>query len=336
MRVSAAYWIMLAGTPTGTSPERCVMCTCRPPSSTRTCTQPWHGAMVVRGCLPAPLTWYGAIHGSTKWVRSSGSSRSCSTRCLNWSNGWPSGAGKEWKAPPYDPGPRPPGSMPFLSVFSGVAQGPHQSTPNSSNSFSVVAPLMNAHSSPMGLRQNDLMLRSVMTGNPWARGNVIVCCMTVSALTPCLVSVSIPAPRLRSRTRRYSVDAGRWSYGRYSIARQFSGADFGGGAPARGHSPGVSALRLGQLPLPVGPARQHAFLAEFVELHDDLPAVVAAEGVHDLAKVQRAVPQSLADTADAALAANPRRRRAPVLHGVAGESRGGVQAHLGEGPAVGD
>ena len=79
---------------------------------------------------------------------------------------------------------------------------------------------MNAHSSPMGLRQNDLMLRSVITGNPWASGNVIVCCMTVSALTPCRVSVSIPAPRMRSSTRRYSVDAGRWSYGRYSIARQ--------------------------------------------------------------------------------------------------------------------
>ena len=78
--------------------------------------------------------------------------------------------------------------MPFLSVFSGVAHGPHQSTPNPSNSVSVVAPLMNAHSSPMGLRQNDLMLRSVMTGNPSASGNVIVCCITVSALTPCLVS----------------------------------------------------------------------------------------------------------------------------------------------------
>ena len=97
--------------------------------------------------------------------------------------------------------------MPFFSVFSGVAHGPHQSTPNSSNSFSVVAPLMNAHNSPMGLRQNDLMLRSVMTGNPWASGNVIVCCMTVSALTPCRVSASIPAPRMRSSTRRYSVEA---------------------------------------------------------------------------------------------------------------------------------
>ncbi len=114
--------------------------------------------------------------------------------------------------------------MPFLSVFSGVAQGPHQSTPNSSNSFSVVAPLMNAHSSPIGLRQNDLMLRSVITGNPWASGNVIVCCMTVSALTPCRVSASIPVPRMRSSTRRYSVDGVRWSYGRYSIARQLSRA----------------------------------------------------------------------------------------------------------------
>ncbi len=76
------------------------MWTCRPPSSTRTWTQPWHGAIVVLGCLPAPLTWYGAIHGSTKWVRSSGSSRNCSTRCLNWSNGGPSGVGKSWKAPP--------------------------------------------------------------------------------------------------------------------------------------------------------------------------------------------------------------------------------------------
>ena len=118
----------------------------------------------------------------------------------------------------------PPGSMPFFSVFSGVAHGPHQSTPNFSNSSSVVAPLMNAHSSPIGFRQNDLMLRSVITGKPCARGNVMVCCMTVSALTPCRVWVSIPAPRMRSRTRRYSVEAGRWSYGRYSITRQLSGA----------------------------------------------------------------------------------------------------------------
>src|ERR1700722_18084502 len=114
--------------------------------------------------------------------------------------------------------------MPFLSVFSGVAQGPHQSTPNRSNSCSVVAPLMNAHSSPMGLCQNDLTLRSVMTGNPSASWNRMVCCMTVSALTPCLVSPSTPAPRMCSRTRRYSVEAGRWSYGRYSIGRQLSGA----------------------------------------------------------------------------------------------------------------
>src|ERR1700759_3534154 len=61
--------------------------------------------------------------------------------------------------------------MPFFSVFSGVAHGPHQSTPNASHSFSVVAPLMNAHNSPMGLGQNDLMLRSVMTGNPLGKGN---------------------------------------------------------------------------------------------------------------------------------------------------------------------
>ena len=40
---------MLAGTPTGTSPERWVMWTCRPPSSTRTWTQPWQGAIVVFG-----------------------------------------------------------------------------------------------------------------------------------------------------------------------------------------------------------------------------------------------------------------------------------------------
>src|ERR1700761_5133801 len=116
-----------------------------------------------------------------------------------------------------------PGAMPFFAVFSSVTQGPHQLTPNSSNSGSVVAPLMNAHSSPIGLRQNDLMLRSVITGNPWASGKVMVCCMTVSALTPCRVPVSIPVSRILIRTRRYSVDAGRWSYGRYSIARQLSG-----------------------------------------------------------------------------------------------------------------
>ncbi len=43
---------MLAGTPTGTSPERWNMCRCRPPASTRTCTQPWQGAIVVFGVLP--------------------------------------------------------------------------------------------------------------------------------------------------------------------------------------------------------------------------------------------------------------------------------------------
>src|ERR1700759_1206985 len=107
--------------------------------------------------------------------------------------------------------------MPFLAVFSSVVHGPHQLTPNSSNSAVVVAPLMNAHSSPIGLRQNDLRLRSVITGNPWARGNVMVCCMTGGALTPGLVSVAIRGPRLRSRPRRYSVEAGRLSYGRYSI-----------------------------------------------------------------------------------------------------------------------
>jgi hypothetical protein len=96
----------------------------------------------------------------------------------------PAGRGEVMEGAAVGPGPRPPGSMPFRRVFSGVAQGPHQSTPNSSNSFSVVAPLMNAHSSPMGLRQNDLMLRSVMAGNPWSSGNAMVCCMTVSALTP--------------------------------------------------------------------------------------------------------------------------------------------------------
>ena len=37
--------------------------------STRTWTQPWQGAIVVRGRFPDPLTWYCGIHGSTKWVR---------------------------------------------------------------------------------------------------------------------------------------------------------------------------------------------------------------------------------------------------------------------------
>ena len=55
-----------------------------------------------------------------------------------------------------------PGGRPRLLVFSSVAQASHQSQPNSSNSSSVVAPLMNAHSSPIGLRQKLLMLRSVI------------------------------------------------------------------------------------------------------------------------------------------------------------------------------
>src|SRR3712207_6923931 len=33
------------------------------PRITRTCTHPWHGAMVVFGVLPAPRTWYCGIHG---------------------------------------------------------------------------------------------------------------------------------------------------------------------------------------------------------------------------------------------------------------------------------
>ena len=100
MSSSAAYWIMLAGTPTGTSPERWNMCRCRPPARTRTCTQPWHGAIVVCGVLPRPRTWYCGIHGETKWVRSPGSSLICSTRCGNWSKPGPSAVGKSWNAPP--------------------------------------------------------------------------------------------------------------------------------------------------------------------------------------------------------------------------------------------
>ena len=86
MSARAAYCTMFDGTPTGTSPERWNMCRCSRPLRTRTCTQPWHGAIVVRGVLPAPRTWYWGIHGETKCVRSPGSSRICSTRCGNWSN----------------------------------------------------------------------------------------------------------------------------------------------------------------------------------------------------------------------------------------------------------
>ncbi len=114
---------MFDGTPTGTSPERWNMCRCNRPLRTRTCTQPWHGAIVVRARLPAPRTWYCGIHGETKWVRISGSSLICSTRCRNWSNEPPSEVGKSWKAPPYDPGPMSPGGSPRLPVFSGVAHG---------------------------------------------------------------------------------------------------------------------------------------------------------------------------------------------------------------------
>ena len=104
----------------------------------------------------------------------------------------PSLVGKSWNAPPYEPGPMSPGGRPRLAVFSGVAQASHQSQPNARSSSSVVAPLMNAHSSPIGLRQKPAMLRSVMTGKPLARSNRMVCCISVSAGGPCRVGTFSP------------------------------------------------------------------------------------------------------------------------------------------------
>ena len=63
-------------------------------------------------------------------------------------------------------------TWPRLLVFSSVAQASHQSQPNSRRSSSVVAPLMNAHSSPIGLRQKLSMLRSTIIGK--AAGGVAV------------------------------------------------------------------------------------------------------------------------------------------------------------------
>ena len=43
---------------------------------------------------------------------------------------------------------------------------------------------MNAHSSPIGLRQNALRLRSVIMGKPLARSNRMTCCSRVIAAGP--------------------------------------------------------------------------------------------------------------------------------------------------------
>ena len=84
-----------------------------------------------------------------------------------------------------------------------MAHGPHQSQPNSASSASVVAPLMNAHSSPMDLRQNDFRLRSVISGKPLARSKRIACCISVSAAGPCRVGTLTPPDTIRSSSSRY-------------------------------------------------------------------------------------------------------------------------------------
>ena len=104
--------------------------------------------------------------------------------------------------------------QPADDVFSGVAQGPHQSQPKSASSARVVAPLMNAHISPMGLRQNDARLRSVITGKPFASSKRIVCCIRVRAAGPCRVGTGIPELRMRSSSCRYCESGSRVPGGR--------------------------------------------------------------------------------------------------------------------------
>ncbi len=119
--------------------------------------------------------------------------------------------GKSWKAPPYEPGPISPGASPRFDVFSIVAQSPHQSQPNSFSSSTVVAPLMNAHSSPIGFRQKDSILRSVIIGKPLARSNRMVCCINVNAGGPCRVGVDSPWSRIRASNCPYCRSGDRSS-----------------------------------------------------------------------------------------------------------------------------
>src|SRR3954452_24876405 len=108
-----------------------------------------------------------------------------------------------------------PGGSPRLAVFSGVTQGPHQSQPYPASSSTVVAPLMNAHSSPIGLRQNDRMLRSVITGNPLASSKRMVCCISVMAEGPCRVADFSPWSTILASRSRYCESGTRCSYGMY-------------------------------------------------------------------------------------------------------------------------
>ena len=73
---------------------------------------------------------------------------------------------------------------------------------------------MNAHSSPIGLRQNALRLRSVITGKPLARSNRMTCCIRVIAAGPWRVGTQEPPDRMRSSSCRYWASGSRWRNGR--------------------------------------------------------------------------------------------------------------------------
>jgi hypothetical protein len=73
---------------------------------------------------------------------------------------------------------------------------------------------MKAHSSPIGLRQNDLRLRSVIMGKPFARSNRITCCIRVSAAGPCRVGTDVPSVAIRVSSCQYCGSGLRAAGGR--------------------------------------------------------------------------------------------------------------------------
>ena len=73
---------------------------------------------------------------------------------------------------------------------------------------------MNAHSSPIALRTNPRIDRSVMTAAPCAIGNRMAYPATASASGPCLERTRMPSSRIVRSMSRYCVDGRRSVNGR--------------------------------------------------------------------------------------------------------------------------